>query len=259
MPKLHELVAVEKDLKTKATKLIQETAKTFTDRQDHFVGMSRTYDPIDSKDPEKFPPETKIMVTTVAEKLSYFEKQIAGVLNTIDQKERANCVAKASIVVEDSDGNEEILVENVPVTVLVQLENYLEELRGKVYNTIPTYDPTKVWTKDPGKNGVYINHEPQKNRTRKGQKAIVLYPHQESSTGQFLPAQTQLIGFDEVIGYFNQKNETGMLSPKEKSEILIRLDNVIQGVKKARARANEQVAESSVKLGDKIFKYLSNK
>ena len=255
--KLHEIVTVEKDLKTKASKLIQETAKTFSDRNDHFVGMSRTYAPLDSNDPEKFPPEIKVMVTTVTDKLSYFEKQIAGVINVVDQKERANAKAMADIIVENKEGEDVVLVPNVPVSVLVQLENYLEELRGKVYNAIPTYDPTKLWEKHPGKKSVYINREPQKTRTRKIAEPVVLYPHAEGKGGQMIPAQTQLVTVDNVVGYFDQINETGMLSPSEKSAILERLDILIQSVKKARARANEQIVESPIKLGDKIFKFLN--
>jgi hypothetical protein len=251
MSKLHELIAVEKDLKGKMSKLIAETAKTFSDRRDHFEGMTRTYDRIDANDPEHYDPEVKELVTTVAKKLNYFEEQLVSVMDVILQKETANCSAVADLIVEDATGASSVLAPSVPVTVLVQLENIFESLRGSVYNNIPTLDPTKSWTFDAQSDGIFVNIDAKKNKTRKVSEPIVLYQATKEH-----PAQTQMVTVDRVVGYWNQKNLSGMITPKDKSKILDKVDRLLQGIKRARARANE-IQVSNEKIGKALFNFLN--
>ena len=53
MGKLHELLAVEGDLKGTDDKIRREAVDTFNKRKDHFVGFSRTYQPLDDADQDK--------------------------------------------------------------------------------------------------------------------------------------------------------------------------------------------------------------
>ena len=47
MGKLHELLAVEPDLKGASEKIIGETINTFTKKQHHFIGRHKSYQPKD--------------------------------------------------------------------------------------------------------------------------------------------------------------------------------------------------------------------
>jgi hypothetical protein len=250
---LHELIAVEKDVKGTTEKIILETHKTFTDRQDHFKEMVKSYTPINAEDTEKLDGESKPMVTTVADKLSYFEKMIKRHVDVIAQKESTNAVAKADIVVEDDAGNDLVISKDVPVAALVQLENLFERIRNEVYSVIPTLDPSVKWN-DPDKSrpGVYFTTETVRTRVRKTKKVIQLAP----ATDKF-PAQTQLIDSDEPAGYWKQIDRSGMLSPGEKSALLDKYSRMIEGIKKARARANTTLVVSA-KLANDLFAFVNS-
>lgn len=250
---LHELIAVEKDVKGTAEKIITETHKTFTDRKDHFTEMFKTYSPINPEDPEKLEGETKPMVTTVSDKLSHFEKMIKRLFDVIIQKEATNAIASADIIVEDDNGNETVIGKNVPVSALVQYENLFERIRAEVYNNIPTLDPSVKWlAPDSSRPGVYSTAETTRTRTRKGKKVIQLAP----ATDKF-PAQTQLIDADEPAGYWKQIDRSGMLSPGEKSKLLDKYTRLIEGIKKARARANTTPVVS-VKIANDLFNFINS-
>jgi hypothetical protein len=250
---LHELIAVEKDVKGTTEKIILETHKTFTDRQDHFKEMVKTYTPINPDDNEKIDAEIKPMVTTVADKLSYFEKVIKRHVDVIAQKESTNAVAKADIVVEDDAGNDIVISKDVPVAALVQLENLFERIRAEVYNVIPTLDPSVKWNDpDKARPGVYFTTENTRTRVRKAKKVIQLAP----STDKF-PAQTQLIDADEPAGHYKQIDRSGMLSPGEKSALLDKYSRMIEGIKKARARANTTPVVSA-KLANDLFAFVNS-
>lgn len=250
---LHELIAVEKDVKGTSEKIITETHKTFVDRKDHFTEMVKSYSPINAEDPEKIDAESKPMVTTVAEKLSYFEKQIKRLFDVIIQKEATNAIAKADIVVEDDNGIETVIAKDVPVSALVQYENLFERIRAEVYNSIPTLDPSVKWNPpDNSRPGVYSTTETTRTRTRKAKRVIQL----ASATEKF-PAQTQLIDVDEPSGYYKQIDRSGMLSPGEKSKLLDKYSQLIEGIKKARARANTTPVVS-VKIANDLFAFINS-
>ena len=73
MGKLHEVLAVEGEVKTAATAILAETLTTLSKKHDHFNGQTRKYAP-STDGGETFPDENKEMVTTVK------EKQTGGIL-----------------------------------------------------------------------------------------------------------------------------------------------------------------------------------
>jgi len=70
--KLHELLAVESDLKNKFHQIAEETAVTFTKKADHFQGALRTLKMVDAaREHEEAAGEVrKELVTTVDDKLT---------------------------------------------------------------------------------------------------------------------------------------------------------------------------------------------
>lgn len=250
MGKLHELLAVEKDAKDVFSKIIEETLKTFNQRSAHFVESRKSYSPFNDKDMDRPDEEFTPMVTTVREKLDYAQGLIIRFIDIELQKERANQAASANVVVELPDGNTETIIENAPVTFLVQMENTLERLR-KVYQEIPTIDPSKVWVIDETRNGVWKSEAIERVRTKKIPKVIT----KSEATDKF-PAQTEIVNMDEAVGIWTQTYASGALSPKQKSQILARVDQLIAGVKIARAKANAQETENC-RIGSKFFNYIN--
>lgn len=248
MGKLHELAAVDNDMRGLYDKIKNEAAGTFKNRTDHFSGMQRTYQSEVQDDYDR-DPEVKKLVTTVPAKLDYVEKQLTKVFDAQFQKEKTNCTAMSNIIVVEEDGTEVPVAENVPVVFLVQLEKKLVELRNQVYGSIPTLDPTKVWDWD-GQNGYYVNKEPKKRVTR---KKVVNHVKFEPTDKH--PGQAELINVDETCGYYNQVNLSGMVTPKKKSDLLAKIDKLIHAVKTARARANDSETVDE-KIAQKLFNYL---
>lgn len=254
MPKLHEVIAVKDDRKRAAAKFIQEAATTFIKRQDHFDAKQVIFEPV-SEEFASAVQETEHteMVTTVRNKLNFVEGHIINFLDVSFQQESANMEAKADIVIDAADGSEVKLIENVPVVFLVQLESYLGDLRKVVYDNIPTLDPKIAWEKDDTENNVWKQKRPiESQKTKKVSKPIVLYPATDKH-----PAQTQLINEDIVVGKTVRTSSTGKFSPKEKSDMLDRIDRLVSAVKKARSRANSTDAPK-MKIGKKIFDFINS-
>lgn len=247
---LHELLAVEKEAKDVFAKILEETSKTFNQRSAHFLESRKSYSPFREEDKDRPDEEFTPMVTTVQEKLDYAQEHIVRFMDIEIQKERANQNAKADVIVELPDGTTQVVLEKAPVTFLVQMESVLERIR-KVYGEIPTLDPAKVWTLDPTKVGIWKSAPIERVRTKKTPIVIT----KAEATDKF-QAQTEIVQSDEPVGTWTSSFSCGALSPKQKSQILNRIDRLIAGVKIARARANAQEVET-VKVGQTFFNYIN--
>ena len=252
MGQLHELIATEGDVKNTAVKIIAETQHTFSNKKDHFGGSTKTYRPFEEQDKDLPGNEVKPMVTTVAAKLQYTMPYLVKHFDLILQKEKTNAKAVANLVIEDETGKEVELAKDIPVTVLVQYEKILVSSRQMIEQA-PTLDPLQKWNKDPNREGVYVTAETKRIRTRKMQEPLVLYPATDKH-----PAQTQLITTDKPVGDFIEVLESGALSPLEKSQMLSRVDRLIEGVKRARARANKTEADNS-RIGQTLINIIMGK
>lgn len=249
MGKLHQHLAVESDLKSGEDKIRRECIKTFTDKTSHFDGLSQIFNPIE-ENTTRIVEDEKHIVDTVVDKLEYTQKAIVKLLDFNYQKEKANTVAKADIIVEDEDGNETTIKQDVPATMLLNLESRLKDVRT-IYNAIPTCDPNKRWVKDASEQNIYITEKPEtRQRTKKTAKVVVKYEATKEH-----PAQTEMIGEDVPTGTLEITHKSGRLTPATKSKLLDRIDTLIRGVKKARQRANDVELES-VKIGKELFNYI---
>lgn len=251
MGKLHQLLAVESDAKGTMVKILQEGRKTFLQRSSHFMEELKKYQPVNDKDEDWPTPQHSPMVTSVPEKLEYMEGSIKRSFDILLQKESSNQKAKANIEVAKGDGTKITLIEDVPVTVLVQMEKHLQEIRN-VYDAIPTLDPAKVWEKSPTKEHTWIADPVITQRTKKVNEVIVLHPGSPDH-----PPQTQLVQIDKVVGKWITEVSSGALSPRQKSRLISKIDALIAGVKIARAKAND-IEVQDAHMGDAIFQFINS-
>lgn len=244
MGKLHELLAVEGDLKGKADKICAETINTFRNKQEHFFGIRKTYEP--DSEAEKtltHPVEVKPLVETVKDKLRFTAAQVAPYLDAVFQKELTNCHAKADLVFPD-DGT---AITGVPATVLLGLETKLKNLR-EMYDAIPTLPPGDEWKFD--RDISLFRTVDKKVRTAKKERVIEIAKATDKHQ-----AQNQLHFEDVRIGLAVTEKTAAVMTPKEKSDLLGRLDDLIGCVKQARQRANSsEVAHGEI--GEQIFKFI---
>ena len=250
MGKLHEILAVDKELEDAAKKIVAEAIVTFSKKSDLFLGHLKRLEMFseDRKNEESAAAEQKALTTTVDEKLDYVAESLIRHIDVVAQKESTNQKATADVVLR----NGRTILIGLPATFLLSLENKLAWLR-KMYETIPTLQPGIKWDQDPQeRTGVF---KAQADDVRiKGEKTVqskILVP----STDRH-PAQLEKWFEDKPIGQFVTTRWSGMVSPATKSAYLDRIDDLIQAVKKSRMRANAQEVEMR-EAGATIMNYIN--
>ncbi|NOR27660.1 MAG: hypothetical protein GQ540_03915 [Lutibacter sp.] len=256
MGKLHELLAVESNLKGIKNKIINETIKTFK-KDNLFMGFSRSLKMFDDEDSYMNRiDESQEMTTTVCDKLEYMSKSIIKAFDGILQKESTNQNAVADLIVDGV-----VLAEKVPATYLLGLESEMKELR-KVYDAIPTLSPGIKWVLDETKgSNTYSRSTPEESlKTEKRPQHKVIVPPafpKDGEGGQALPAQIETWKETVNIGKFSKEVWCGMITPTEKSKLIGNVDNLLRAAKQARMRANSTTVEKK-RIGEAIFKYINS-
>lgn len=247
---LHQLLAVEPDLRVKAQKIMEETLNTFVKKSEHFDGMIKAYEPFEVAEGEdesqRVPSDIKEVVTTVKEKLDYTAKSIAKALDAVIQKDETNGTgrARAELAVGEKKFGE------FGATTLLSIEQFLIKIRA-VYKMIPTLDPVRAWNKDEGSGrAIYVTGTEVRYRTEKQKKVVTLAPPTKEH-----PAQTQLVDSDHQVGQYNTIYKSGKITPKDKSDLLTRIDRLIVAVKKTRAEAN-QAEVVKTRIAKELFRYI---
>lgn len=246
MAKLHEILAVEGDLRSTATAVIEEAGGTFDKRPAHFIQTETATTHFDKAEEHLDTTEHKKMETTVAEKLLYIGDMVTRYYNAYLQKESTNQTAKATVEVAGQP-----FLADVPVVVLLGMEQRLKELRD-MYGKIPTLQPGPNWERDRTMVvGVYRSqHAETRFVTRKTKRAFTLSPATDKH-----PAQVTALDEDVPIAKRTVTTWSGMLSVHEKSLLLDRVDTLIQAFKRARQRANDATLIER-DMGKQIFDYL---
>jgi len=247
-PQLHELLAVEGDLKGEKTKIGDEALTVFSKKQNLFQGGIRVLEMFDDarKEEEAAGEERQEIVTTVAKKLAYVSKSFVRFWDAKLQKEAANQKAKADIVIDSTT-----FATDVPVTFLLAMEDQLKQLR-KIYDVIPTLQPGIEWQPDPQKGEGYWKtaHPTTKHKTEKMVQSKIIVPATKEH-----PAQIREWSEDRPVGKYVQEGWSGMIPPAEKSKLLGNIDKMLRAIKKARQRANNQEV-TRLSIGQQIFDFI---
>ncbi len=246
LPRLHELVAVRPNLKTQAAKTVTDLANTFEKKQHHFTAKVKTFTPFgETAEPSKTEEELKLQ-TTAHKELAWVKGYIVKSIDAHLHVALGNMKATGDVVLEDGT----VLAERVPASTLLELEDYLEELRSFA-SKIPTLDPAKGFKPDTDAgDGVYVAREVEKTRTLAQKKVYTLAPPTDKH-----PAQAQLVDEQVPVGTIREKEWSSMLTPAEKGDILDRFEQLVRAVKRARSRANEVEVDTSAKIGEKLIGY----
>lgn len=239
--KLHELLAVEPDLRSDATRVLKEVASLFRDAPERLFGTFKSYFAL-LEGGEDFADESNEMTSTVAEELDLVAAAWSKYVDAALQKEATNQGAEATL----SIGNISI---TLPATGLLNLESRLQEFKT-VYATIPTLDPKEAWkwNKD---EGCYVSANRTAYKTAKVPTVIEAAPATEEH-----PAQVHIYNVDKRVGYWESKVFSGMLTKEDKRLKLARIDILLRTVKKARQRAND-VEVAPVELADQLVDFIN--
>lgn len=247
--KLHQLLAVEMDLRGIATKVLAETASLFG-KSAAFSGSVRTFKPFAEEDAHLATEERDEVTTTVPARLKYTLKKVVPFWDVMFRKDVANQEAKADIIIGDKT-----IAADVPATTLLGLEKRLTELREAIAN-IPTLDAKIAWTPaaDVGEDIWKAVHPETQFRTTKTAKPVVMYDAVVKD-GVGIPAQVIRVDEDIRIGVTTTARFSGAVTSAEASKILERIDTLLVAVKDARQRANN-VEIGDVKIGQKLADFI---
>lgn len=248
MAKLHELLAVESSLETQATKVVNELGDLFEKKRHHFEEKRVTFTPNGENEKPKVESQSDIQ-TTVKSEIDWGMKKVINALNASHAIDVANTLAKADVVVEDSD---EVLLKDVPATSLLQLEKRLKELRDFAVK-IPTLDPAKGFKQGADRPaGVFQARDVEKTRTKLIQKPVVMYEATKEH-----PAQVQMANDQVPVGTILEQEWSSLITPATKADIIDNCDRLIRAVKKARARANQMDLDvNGAKIGKQLIDFI---
>jgi hypothetical protein len=251
-PVLHEILAVEQDLKGNAERARTATLESFRSKHNQFTGIRRTFRPFAVEEDsaelggERVEADTKL-AKTVAGELARALDTVASAITAGFQIDEANTRAKADIVV---DG--EVVAKDMPATFLLQLERRLREVRA-VLREAPCFDSVRPWVVDADAELEHVlKADPvvtiRKARTR---KYNVMYEATKEH-----PAQVDVIEVDAPVGEIRSYEWTGKLSTAKKAALLDKLDSLMAAVKQARSRANTVEVNTADRVGSLITDFL---
>lgn len=253
---LHQLLAVQGDVKNQYNHIIEERKVTFSKKADHFLEGHRKLEMFDEerKREESAHAQHKEMVSTVPAQVNYMREAIERRVDHMLQTAATNQNASADWLVNGvplggSDG------EKLPVVFLLEMEQVLKDLE-QVIQKIPTLAPGVKWVPDSQKGkGVYraeFNEESLRSekKLRWQEVAPATDKHQ---------AQVQTWNEDIPVGKYVMEKYSSMITPAAKSRLLAVIAKRMEELKHARQRANSteivqrRVAKS---LMDSIFSEL---
>ena len=241
MPKLNQIIALEKGVKSRSYASITEAHQQLQ-KPALLSGISRTYRPKDDEG-ERYPPESTRVQLRSEEILRSTATILTELFDVVATKDWANCSARADVVVEGKT-----LLEKVPVTYLLFLEKQLTDLHTFVHK-LPVLDPSESWRFEASQD-CWASEPAETSKTKK-----VPRNHVKAEATEKHPAQVEVYHEDIVVGYWKTVKFSGALPAARVRELLERVERLQKAVKMAREEANGVVVEPT-KSGDKVFGYL---
>jgi hypothetical protein len=247
MGKLHELLAVEADLRATKDKAKQDAIGVFVGSRDSFTGYTKDTQMFDDARSDENIIDARKVQFTVNEFLEATGKCLTRYWDLRLQKEFANQEASSDVLI---DGN--IVYVSLPVTFLLNMEEELRQLR-KVYEAAPVLQGTLDWHKSEllGKD-MWKAEDNTKHKTEKAIKHRVL-----TEATQYHPAQIEKWSENVNIANIKITQFSGNISVTDKLAKLGKIDKLITAFKQARQRANCQ-STNPAEIGGSIFGYINS-
>lgn len=241
MPKLNQILAIEKGTKQEANRVITELHRT-TQKEPLLAGISRTYRPID-EDGEQFPPEQTRVQLRLADALGHASGVWKTLWDLTATKDIANYSARADVVV-----NGTTLAKDVPAIHLLWLEKQLVDVHTFI-SKLPALPQSEDWTWDENQN-CYRTEPTDTTKQKKLPRAFVKYEATEHH-----PAQVDTVHEDKVMGYWRTVKYSGALPAQRIATLRVRVEELLRAVKFAREAANQEQAEQQ-KIAAPLLDYI---
>ena len=243
MTKLSQIIAVEKGVKSDATRRVTDLHRD-VQKAPLLSGISRSYQPRDDEG-DRLPPESTRVQVKADGVLAEAAQILTRLFDVTLTKDAANCKAAADVVV---DGRP--LLRKVPVTYLLFLEKQLTDVHTFVAK-LPLLDPAEDWEEhvDPV-TGCWRTKPAQTVRSKK-----IPRNHVVSEATKEHPAQVQVYTEDVPVGDWTTVKYSGAVPAARVRQLLDRVETLQRAVKYAREEANATEVTDQ-KAGEAIFGYL---
>lgn len=243
--KLCQIVAIVTGRKVSAKEAISKSHQ-LCQKPELFNGLTRTYTPKEDGG-ETYPPENKLVVSTVQDQFAVYEANFASLLNAMHVQELGNTKAVTDVVVDGT-----VVVKNAPISFLLALEKQLVDMRT-YFTKLPVLDVNETWMLEPNTNK-YVTVPVEKVRTKKVEETLVLYPATKEH-----PAQTKSITKDVIAGTWTERKISGAIPVVQRDAYLRRIEVLIEAVKTAREGVNGQDVEvSDVDTAQTLLSFVIN-
>jgi hypothetical protein len=241
MPKLNQIIAIEKDVASKSHRMITDAYQNLQ-KPAPLSGISRSYRPKDEEG-EQLPSESTRVQLKGEQIVAETFEAIAALFDITASKDYGNCEAKADVVVDGVT-----LVRQAPPTFLLFLEKKLVDIQTFIQK-LPTLDPSESWDFDPNQDA-WATAPVQTTRTKK-----IPRNHVKAEATDKHPAQVEVFYEDIVVGYWTTIKYSGAFPVSKVNQLLERVEKLRAAVKVAREEANSTQVEAQA-LGKQIFDYL---
>ena len=232
-PALHALLAVRKDLMTRANGIADETKKVLKGKH-FFNGSHRSYEPftadVVNADMTAEPDEISKLTYTVGQQLEWFFGEINRAVDLDFQIDKTNQLATTTLKLGD------IEIKDIPVTFLMDAESWWGKIRA-VLQGCQVLDPKVDWApaEDLGE-GVWRNARPSTSFRTRNQ-----HHHKELSPAtDHHPAQIHQWTEETRIGKYTTKFTSGAITDLQKAKLLAAVDEVLTAIKKALSMGNQR-------------------
>lgn len=241
MPKLSQIIAIEKGVKTASYSKLSEAHKKLQ-KPALLAGIARTYRSKDD-DGDQLPPESTRVQMRAEQAIEETSEALSDLFNVTAAKDWGNCEAKANVVI---DG--QVLMENVPIPYLLFLEKQLVDLKTFI-EKLPVLDQAEDWHFDENQN-CWATEPVETTRNKKVPRNHIKYEATKEH-----PAQVEVYNEDVVVGYWRTVKFSGALPASRVHQLMQRVENLQRAVKFAREEANSTDV-SRKQTGDAFFAYL---
>jgi hypothetical protein len=244
MPRLNQIIAVEKSVKSRSHQDLTEAHHTLQ-KPNLLSGIARTYRPKDEEG-EQLPPESTRVQVRAQGVIRRTGEILAELFDVTATKDWANCEARADVVVDGKT-----LLENAPVTYLLFLEKQLVDLHTFV-KKLPVLDAAESWVFDEPAD-CWATEPLQTVKTKK-----IPRNHVKAEATEKHPAQVEVYYEDVIVGQWKTVKFSGALPARRVNELVERVEKLQAAVKFAREEANSSVAEEQ-KVGRAVLAYVFGK
>jgi len=241
MPKLNQIIAIEKSVKSQSLRELTDAHKTLQ-KESLLAGIARTYRPKDDEG-EQYPPESTRVQVRAEEVIDKTMGVLIKLFDVTATKDWANGDARADVVL---DGN--TLLSNVPVTYLLFLEKQLTDLNTFI-NKLPTLDPAEVWSYDSATDA-WATEPVQTTKTKR-----IPRNHVKAEATKEHPAQVEVYYEDIVVGNWQTIKYSGAMPVSRVTTLKERVRTLQEAVKFAREEANSKEVDEQ-KIGETVFNYI---